>query len=49
MLSDVNEQCVRMQKEVSEVTEVNTRSPGQALTLLSEGGPRSVPRVLSEI
>ena len=30
-------------------TEVNTRSPGQALILLSEGGPRSVPRVLSEI
>ena len=30
-------------------TEVCTTSPGQALTLLSEGGPRSVSRGLSEI
>ena len=30
-------------------TEVCVTSPGQALTLLSEGGPRSVYRVLSEI
>ena len=32
-----------------DATEINTRSPGQALALLSEGGPRSVSRVLSEI